>query len=92
MNQRKGQNDRRKYFMIKSAGKNVADPARGVSDIFHISAQRIDCGYSLEPPQRGGSNEYPQSMFLSRNKKNNVYPCKPQFYYIKVGIKGVKII
>ena len=33
------------------------------SDIFHISAQNIDCGYSLEPPLRGGSNEYPQSMF-----------------------------
>ena len=33
------------------------------SDIFHISAQNIDCGYSLEPPQQGGSNEYPQSMF-----------------------------
>ena len=31
-------------------------------------------------------------MLLSRNKKNNVYPCKPQFYYIKVGFKGVKII
>ena len=29
---------------------------------------------------------------MSRNKKNNVYPCKPQFYYIKVGFKGVKII
>ena len=58
-----------------------------------MSAQNIDCGYSLEPPRRrGGSNEYPQSMFLSRNKKNNVYPCKPQFYYIKVGFKGVKII
>ena len=27
-------------------------------------------------------------MFLSRNKKNNVYPCKPQFYYIKVEFKG----
>ena len=27
-----------------------------------ISAQNIDCGYSLEPPHRGGSNEYPQSM------------------------------
>ena len=27
---------------------------------------------SLEPPRWGGSNEYPQSMFLSRNKKNNV--------------------
>ena len=61
------------------------------TDIFHISAQNIDCG-PLEPPQRGGSNEYQQSMFLSRNKKNNVYPCKPQFYYIKVGFKGVKII
>ena len=49
------------------------------SDIFHISAQNIHCGY-------------PQSMFLSRNKKNNVYPYKPQFFYIKVGFKGVKII
>ena len=28
----------------------------------HIPAQNIDCGYSLEPPRRGGSN-YPQSMF-----------------------------
>ena len=49
------------------------------SDIFHISAQNIDCRYSLEPPHK-------------TYKKNNVYPCKPQFYYIKVGFKGVKII
>ena len=62
------------------------------SDIFHISAQNIDCGYSLELPRWGSSNEYPQSMFLNRNNNNNVYPCKPQFYYIKVGFKGVKII
>ena len=55
------------------------------SDTFQISAQNIDCGYTLEPPRRGGSNEYPQSMFLSRNKKNKVYPSKPQFYYIQVG-------
>ena len=39
------------------------------SDIFHISAQNIDCGYSLEPPRWGGSNEYPQSMLLGRIKK-----------------------
>ena len=39
------------------------------SDSFHIFAQNIVFGYSLEPPRRGGSNEYPQSMFLSRNKK-----------------------
>ena len=62
------------------------------SDIFHFPAQNIDCGYSLEPPRRGGSNEYSQSMFLSRNKINNIYPCKPEFYYIKVGFKGIKII
>ena len=49
------------------------------SDIFHISAQNIDCGYTLEPPRGGGSNEYPQSIFLSRNKKNNVYPVNPSF-------------
>ena len=35
----------------------------GVYIIFLISAQNIDCRYSLEPPHRGGSNEYPQSMF-----------------------------
>ena len=48
---------------------------------------------SIRNPQlcRCGSNEYQQSMFLSRNKKYNVYPCKPQFYYIKVGFKWVKI-
>ena len=63
------------------------------SDCFHISAQNIACGYSLEPPRRGGSNEYPQAMFLSKNKKNNVYPCKPQFYYINIkwGLRGSKL-
>ena len=35
----------------------------GVYIIFLISDQNIDCGYLLEPPRRGGSNEYPQSMF-----------------------------
>ena len=62
------------------------------SDIFYFSAQKIDCGYSLEPSPRGGSNESPQSMFLSKTKKNNVYPCKSLFYYIKVGFEGVNII
>ena len=28
-------------------------------------------------------------MFWSKNKKKNVYSCKPQFYYIKVGCTGV---
>ena len=35
-------------------------------DIFFlIFAQNIDCGYKLEPPCLGGSNEYPHSMFWS---------------------------
>ena len=55
-----------------------------ISDIFHISAQNIDCGYSLELPWWGDSNEFPQSIFWAE-KKNNVFPCKHQFYYIKVG-------
>ena len=55
------------------------------SGSFHISAQNIDYGYLLEPPWQGSSNEYPQSTFLSRNKKINVYPCKSQFYCIKEG-------
>ena len=29
------------------------------SKMFHISAHNIDCGYPLEPPRRGDSNEYP---------------------------------
>ena len=75
------------------------------SDIFYISAQNIDCGYSLEPHRRGEAvltsthnlcfeQKYKKYriFFLRRNKKNNVYLCKPQFYYIKVEFKGVKII
>ena len=53
------------------------------SGSFHISAQNIDYGYLLEPPRWSGSNKYTQSIFLSRNKKINVYPCKPQLYCIK---------
>ena len=49
------------------------------SDIFHISAQNIDCGYSLELPQWGGSNEYPQSMFWAEIKKIMYTPVNPSF-------------
>ena len=34
------------------------------SGSFHISAQNIDCVDLW--PRRGGSNEYPQSVFLSK--------------------------
>ena len=49
----------------------------GVYIIFHISPQNIDCGYSLEPPRGGGSNEYPQSMFCAEIWKIS------GFFYLK---------
>ena len=45
------------YFHIVKLGFT------GVDINFLIFAQNIDYGFSLEPPRRGGSNEYPQSMF-----------------------------
>ena len=67
-----------------------------IFDIFLIFAQNIDCGYMylLELPQSGLiahaqlPNEYTQSMFKSKDKKNNVYRCEPNFDNIKVGCKG----
>ena len=49
---RKLYNQNKEYFQIK------------ISDIFPISAHNIDCGYSLEPPRRGGSNEYHHLCFF----------------------------
>ena len=49
------------------------------SDIFHVSAQNIDYGYSLEPSRRGGSNAYPQSMFWTEIRKIMYTPVNPSF-------------
>ena len=48
-------------------------------DIFLIFAQNIDCGYTLESHRRGGSKEYSQSMFWSKNKKKMYTPANPSF-------------
>ena len=48
-------------------------------NIFLIFAQNIDCGNTLKPPQRGGSNEYPQSMFWNKNMKKMYTPVNPSF-------------
>ena len=50
-----------KFYRRKN--ENIKMKNCDICDIFLTSAQNIDCGYSLEPPRRGGSNEYPQSMF-----------------------------
>ena len=36
---------------------------QGYTLFFLFLLKNIDCGYLLEPPRQGGSNEYPQSIF-----------------------------
>ena len=48
--------------------------------VFLIFAQNIDCGYTFEL-LRGGSNEYPQSMFWGKNKKIGIPLQTPVLQY-----------
>ena len=59
----------------------------GKIDIFLIFAQNIDCGYTLEPPRRCGSNEYPQSMFGAKIRKIGIPLHTPVLLY-KSGVEG----
>ena len=63
-----------KFYHPKNENFQLKNP-----NIFHISAQNIDCGYSLEPPRRGVSNEYPQSMFWAEIWKIMYTPENPSF-------------
>ena len=47
--------------------------------------RNIDCGYMLEPPRRGGSNEYPQSMFRSKIRKI-IIPMQTPVLLYKSGV------
>ena len=40
--------------------------------------------YSLEAPQRGASNEYPQQMFSLRNEKNIMWIPPLIFSYVYI--------
>ena len=64
------------FTTIKIENFQIKNP-----DIFHNSAPNIDCGYSLEPPRRGGSNEYPQSMFWTEIRKIMYNPVNPVLLY-----------
>ena len=61
------------------------------SDIFHISAQNIDCGYSLESPCRGGSNGYHNLCFWAEIRKIMYTPVNPSFTIQKWGFRGSKL-
>ena len=59
----------------------------GVYIIFLISAQNIHCGYSLEPPRRGGSNEYHNLCFEQKYEKYQSFSSKNfQFLEVKFSI------
>ena len=53
-----------------------------------IFAQNIDCGYTLEPPRRGGSNEFLQTIFWIKDMKiRYIRPVYTKFIiYIYNGI------
>ena len=55
----------------------------GVYIIFLISAQNIDCGYSLELPRGGSSNEYPQSMFWAEIWKISQFFLSENFKFLE---------
>ena len=75
------------------------DPPRYLSSKFDASV-RSDCwdisiwktltqcdgNGNANVDDRGDYNSSPCTSY--RRAKNNVYPCKPQFYYIKVGFTG----
>ena len=50
-----------------------------VFSLFFAKKNNIRCGYTLEPLSRGGSNDYPQSMFWSKNKEIKYTPVTPIF-------------
>ena len=49
------------------------------SDILHISAQNIDCEYSLEPPRRGGLTRTHNLCFLAEIRKIMYTPVNSSF-------------
>ena len=59
----------------------------GVYIIFLISAQKHKLWYLLEPPRRGGSNEYPRSMFWAEIWKISAFLSENcQFLEVKFSI------
>ena len=78
-----------KFYRQKNENFQIKNP-----DIFYTSAQNIDCGYSLEPPRRGGSNEY-HNLCFERRGGSNEYPQSmfwaeiwkiSGFFYLKIFI------
>ena len=50
-------------LLVYTYNRSQVSVYRTIGPLVLFLLQNIDCGYSLEPPRRGGSNVYPQSMF-----------------------------
>ena len=59
---------------------------QGYKLFFLFLLKNIDCGYSLEPPRRGGSNEYLQSMFWA-----DIWKISEFFFIWKLSVFGDEI-
>ena len=72
-------------FTIKNENFQIKN-----SDIFHVSAQNIECEYPFVKCLDEAVLTSTHNLCFEQNKQNNVYPCKPQFYYImeKMTTKG----
>ena len=68
------------FYIVKLGFTGVQ---KNVYNIFLISAQNIDCGYSLEPPRRGGSNDTHNLCLEQKNEKYQSFLCEI-FQFLKV--------
>ena len=79
-------------FTSKNWKKKKKIQIKNLIFFFIFLHKKIECGYSLEPPRRGGSYEYPQFIFLSKNMKKVMYtPVNPSFTTQKWGLRGSKL-
>ena len=66
------------YEAISKSGKNDFFRSKNVTFFLNFCCKHRLWVHVRTASVRGGSNEFPQSMFTAKIRKNE-YPCKPQF-------------
>ena len=75
-----GRKPRRPVFSQRGSYSKTG-VCQGIHFFFLFLLENIDCGYSLEPPQWGGSNVYPKSMFKSKKRKILYFSSENYYFY-----------
>ena len=73
-------------FISKTENFQIKPPQKTLI-FFHISAQNIDCGYSLEPPRRSAHN----LCFWAEIRKIMYTPVNPSFTMKRWGLRVSKL-